>query len=342
MAKTPAPQTPTVTLSELFVLCYADPDRASAYFQAEPGEKPFSIRYTIKPELIHAASPAEIAQVNTQLAQGKVFWPITLAAANALGQANRQADYRKIVAADKNQPRWVAEGDSWFHFPLTEPDDIVEIMLKKRRAVYTIAGAGDEIRQMLNPAAYRSALRDTGAKVLIFSGGGNDMLGGDPDMLAKLLPAFKPGMKPEDALTSKYTAQVQTAIGHYRSLFADMKSRFPDVWLFCHGYDYALPRKGGRYIYPAMTQKGFPDAGFMWSVVKLMVDRFNQVLAAETAKAGARIRYVDLRNTVAKPNATYTEALALWHDEIHPTTASFSKLTAKLDKQIAAAITAGV
>lgn len=339
MAKTPAIQ--PLTLSQLMALCYSDPEKARAYFTAEPGEKPFSIHYAIKPELIHAATPPEIAEVNRQLAQGNVFWPVMLAAANALGQANRQADYRKIVAADKNQPRWVAEGDSWFHFPLTQPDDIVETMLKKKRAVYTIAGAGDEIRQMMSPAAYRSALRDTGAKVLLFSGGGNDMLGGSPDNLAKLLPAFKPGMKPEEALTSKYNAQMQTAINHYRSLFADMKTRFPDVWLFCHGYDYAVPRKGGKYIYPAMEKKGFPDAAFMWSVVKLMVDRFNSALANEAGKAGGRIRYVNLRNTVAKSSASYSEAKPFWHDEIHPTTASFVKLAAKFEKQIAAAITAG-
>ena len=339
MAKEPAVQ--PVTLSQLMVLCYSDPEKARSYFRAEPGEKPFSIHYAIKPELIYRATPAEIAQVNQQLAQGNVFWPVMLAAANAFGQANRQADYRKIIAADKDQPRWVAEGDSWFHFPLTQPDDIVETMLKKKRAVYTIAGAGDEIRQMLNPAAYRSALRDTGAKVLIFSGGGNDMLGGDPDKLAKLLPAFKPGMKPDQALTSKYEAQMQSAINHYRSLFADMNSRFPDVWLFCHGYDYAVPRKDGKYIYPAMKKKGFPDTGFMWSVVKLMVDRFNAALAHEAGKAGGRIRYVNLRNTVAKPSASYAEAITHWHDEIHPTTASFTRLTAKFGKQIAAAITAG-
>lgn len=336
MAKpaTKAPPPPKLTLHQLQVLCHTDPDAAARYFTVAPGEKPFTVRYRIRPELISDREPREIEKINEELVAGKVMWPLFLNAANATGRANRQADYHRLVEKDPSAPRWVAEGDSWFHYPVVEPDDMIEVMLERKRPVYTIAGAGDEISQMISPAAYRTALRATGGSVLLFSGGGNDMLGGDPDNLGKLLKPYKKGMKPSEVVSDKYALPLERAIGCYRSIFADMKTLFPDRWLFCHGYDYGVPRKGGGYVYPAMADKGFPDDGFMWSVVKVMVDRFNAALSDAAKKAGGRIRYVDLRNTVAAKSASYETALSAWHDEIHPKSAGFRKLADKLETAI--------
>lgn len=347
MAKAPE----RITLDELIRLVADNPKKAEAYFMVVEGDRPFAVNQVINPELVDFQTDVSITTLEDMRARGSFF----ISLGNEIGRRNRQADFRKLIGnLDKwlkgPPPRrtWVAEGDSWFHYPLFEPDDIVETLLlkaKKKTAIWTIAGAADELADMVAIPAYKDSVRGWKSEVLIFSGGGNDMLGGG-DELAKRIRDFKPGDLPADMPNAEFDAGIDTAIGHFRTMFEDMTRHHPGVHVFTHGYDYAVPKaEGGKWLYPVMRDKGYPNPEFMWKVVKEMVDRFNvrlKKLAAEH-RAGseggkAKTFYVDLRNTVVKKTASLSEASPHWHDEIHPNSKSFARVASKFAREIDAVL----
>lgn len=325
-----------ITFDQLLELVHHDPKKAQAYFIVSEGNQPFSVDQAINPALVDFGTEEPIETLDDLRARGSFFISI----GNALGRRNRKADYRRIVAGlnDGSAPgSWVAEGDSWFHYPLLQPDDIVETLLARKQPVWTIAGAADELADMVAVPAYKDAIRTVAASVLIFSGGGNDMLGGG--QLEKRLKTYRRGDLPGDMLNASFDAGIDAAIAHFNALFDDMKRHHPDVFVITHGYDYAVPMSGkGKWLYPVMQDKRFPNTDFMWDVVKLMVDRFNARLGAAArdhrSRTGGLSYHVDLRNTVVRKGTSLSKTLPLWHDEIHPGTKAFRRLTTKFARQI--------
>lgn len=87
----------------------------------------------------------------------------------------------------------LAEGDSWFQFPKIGPlkpvKDIVHHLNQRANfLVYPLAAGGDWLSNMLYTEEYIEALPRVAPDVLIFSGGGNDLVGGH--RLASMLYPF--------------------------------------------------------------------------------------------------------------------------------------------------------
>lgn len=313
------------------------PEEAEAYFIIVEGDKPFSVHYIPNPDLV--ILPDSMDSVDELLARGS----FAISLGNAFGRWKRQGDFRKLVnfdldkylASDPKNFTCAAEGDSWFHYPVVKPDDAVEILLARKIPVWTIAGAADELQPMVDIPAYKNAIRRAKAKILLFSGGGNDMVGnGD---LAKRLNAYKAGMQAKDMLNKNFQNGITAAIKLYRKLFETMASEHRDVWLICHGYDYAIPMKEkgkGKWLYPHLKDKGCPNEKFMWDVVKEMVNLFNNELA-DLATGFEKVKYVNLLNTIVPAGTAYKDALEAWHDEIHPKSAGYEKVATKLEGALA-------
>jgi len=71
----------------------------------------------------------------------------------------------------------LAEGDSWFNYPIILTDLIDRISMEKDMAVYSVASGGDWLLNMLTAREYIEELSVLHPDVFLISGGGNDLVG---------------------------------------------------------------------------------------------------------------------------------------------------------------------
>lgn len=71
----------------------------------------------------------------------------------------------------------LAEGDSWFNYPVILSDVIDWVSMEKNFAVYSLASGGDWLLNMLSQRVYVEELSILHPDVFLISGGGNDLVG---------------------------------------------------------------------------------------------------------------------------------------------------------------------
>lgn len=71
----------------------------------------------------------------------------------------------------------LAEGDSWFNYPVILTDIVDRIAMEKDFAVYSLASGGDWLLNMLTGRQYVEELSVLHPDVFLISGGGNDLVG---------------------------------------------------------------------------------------------------------------------------------------------------------------------
>ena len=233
-----------------------------------------------------------------------------LNSANWIARLRRQARYhQKIGSGTYRGPLIVSEGDSWFQYPFVLKDVIDCVM--DDFAVFSLGAAGDTLDNMVRRPEYLDALEDTGASILLLSGGGNDLVAGGN--LARHLRPFDPHLAPEGYLLASFDALLDHAIAQIDKIVRDAGRAFPFVQVICHGYDYALPANG-RWLGKPMKSIGIKDNALQKAIAAIMVDRLNTKLQALAATNG-RLAYIDCRNKVGESR---------WHDELHPDNAGYA------------------
>ncbi len=275
--------------------------------------------------------------------------------ANEVTRRRRQALFRKRLDAGERRPVLVAEGDSWFHFPIFLRDVVQQ--LGEDHLVWTIGAAGEQLAAMAGADAtigdrdYRLALREhaDSVKAMLLSGGGNDLVGVDPDgarVLSRLLKPYQPG-KPADWFcdTPECHRRLVLIEASLRRVFADTAARHPGLPVLIHGYDYALPCPFGRedarrpswarrdgFLGAAMVELGFREAGLRRSIVACLIDAMNAIhrrLAGGTNPGGvfAHVFHIDLRGSLAP---------AQWADELHPSDEGYAIVADRFRSQLRA------
>lgn len=249
---------------------------------------------------------------------------LALASLNAVSRWRRQTRYRAKIGSWTGL-RVVAEGDSWFQFPFLV-DDIIDHLFD-RYAIYCVSGAGDLITDMARQDELSAAVAAQKPNVVLLSGGGNDLLG--DGRLAQFLLPFNPGRPAADYIKPEFTAMLGQIVADYagilrRTLAAGVAR------IVCHTYDYAVPA-GGQWLGRPMLKLGIADPGLQRAIVRVCIDRFHAALSTLAAgpEFGGKVAVVDCRGAVG---------VGEWFDELHPSSAAFGKVAAK----VAAAIGAGI
>ena len=89
------------------------------------------------------------------------------------------------------------------------------------------------------------------ADTFLFSGGGNDVLGGDGG-IPRFLNLFDVDhAKPSDAayyIKPEFYQNLKLIVRNYESLIQRVHVRAPNVIMLGHGYDHAIPRISGPWI----------------------------------------------------------------------------------------------
>ncbi|WP_324754102.1 caspase family protein [Roseovarius sp. Pro17] len=270
-------------------------DLAPYFIEDVDASDPFAPAITLNPDRVVIPDTDDAATRSALLLNG----------ANWIERQSRQARFfRRLSKGDYKGPIIVEEGDSWFQFPILLRDTIDVLM--EEYAVFSLSAGGDTLANMAARAEYRKAIEQTGATILLLSGGGNDLVA-DGD-LSRHLRKFNPDLAARDYLLPSFDQLVATALGQFDRIYRDVAARYPKVRILCHGYDFAVPNKG-KWLGKPMIANGIKDARIQVDIAKIMMDRFNDAMAG-LARRHSHVTFLNLRGTVGG---------ARWHDELHPT-----------------------
>jgi hypothetical protein len=243
-------------------------------------------------------------------------------------------------------PVLIAEGDSWFHFPIFLRD--VVLQLSTDHLIWPLGAAGGTLDRMVFGHAdkqepdFLSALGEWGdvAQAFLFSGGGNDLLGEGPDGASPLMTFIRP-YEPDRAAewhldTPEFHRRLVFYEAAHRHLFVEIGTRRPNLPIIVHAYDYALPcpydfndRRSphwmarDRFFGAVFPQLKIVDRRLQTAILRCVIDAMNGVLrklAGGNVVGGAfgQVFHVDLRGSLGSNE---------WADELHPTSAGYAKLS---------------
>ncbi len=234
----------------------------------------------------------------------------------------------------------LADGDSWFDYPLTGDVPVPSDIIAQLRNVMTpapyildLAHYGDATTQILGVTKrdrLLAALQDpqNGAfDAILFSGGGNDLVG--DQFRFWLRDAAAAGDDPTAALNksamSDILGVVQTA---YEDLIALRNAVDRSMPIFVHAYDFAVPSGIGvcylgPWLFPSLRSRGWmqttsaADQAIGAGIVKLILTEFYNLLRAFS---------LDPTNNVVLVKTQGVLDPTEWANELHPTPAGFIKI----------------
>lgn len=263
---------------------------------------------------------------------------------NGLSRFRRQMRFHKRKLLGSKLPVLVAEGDSWFEFPLLVREIIDQ--LEDEYLIWSIGAAGDTARNMVYiHAEYPKALKDRSHDVrgFLFSAAGNDIIGEDAEtqepVLFNLLKNFNGNNADIEGHINKDLLEEKMRFlqGAYTSVIKKVRTElgFENLPIFIHGYDYAIPypcighdprdpihASKNEWLGKPLDQRNIKDPLLRHNIIKYMIDRLYTMM--EEVSGDSRQTGVWLVNCRgAMPDVTD------WIDEIHGTSDGFKKVAAR-------------
>lgn len=213
----------------------------------------------------------------------------------------------------------VIEGDSWANilWPISsvrgfDPNFVDIIDFESDTRVLNFGWPGDTLSNMLNEKEYRSTLRAAQRDFFIFSGAGNDVVGGGAiERLVQQRAAIDPSQPVQSWMATDLVADT------YRRIFKAYGTiaRECEVWaggktsMLVHGYDYVIPRPDGVWLGKPFQRRGYDlvaDEPIIREIIRFLIDGLYQTLE-DLAKQFSIFHVMNLRNTVNDR----------WTDELH-------------------------
>lgn len=239
--------------------------------------------------------------------------------------------------------RIVAEGDSWFDYPVGL--DVLDCLKRDHGyEIFKVAQAGDSLENMVYGTGYRDnfnrrtppiettlrAIEAYNPVAFLFSGGGNDIAGAE---LEAYLNHRNSGL---NLLREEYVEYIFSTVvkGAYRHLIERVGQVSPSLPIITHGYAVPIPdgrsvrivgiRFAGPWLRPAFTRKNIVEAGTAREVMRTLVTRFNDTLA-ELARENPNFHYIDVRQEVGDGD---------WANELHPKNGAFCRVADRFHQKI--------
>ncbi len=236
---------------------------------------------------------------------------------------------RDFEKSRSDHPAWpvvISEGDSWFSYSdvigrLDDPGDTALAKDQRQWCLLRLEKAGDEVMTILSGAQrskLRTYLKRWPLHALLFSGGGNDIIGPD---LPPLLRDFSPGAQVQDLVQfSRFERRLRQIQDCYRELLDMLSDAGQTARVLVCSYDYIVPsdqgakalgliKVAGPWVKPALEARQIPKT--LWpDVIRLLIDAFATAIdqvASEPRGVGRLVR-VETRNLIQGD----------WKDEIHP------------------------
>lgn len=282
---------------------------AGLYYNLVPDESGQPTQLQLKPEI---KLPED---------ERGVWGDVVLWAANTIETRQRRRLYNRLKKTDRL--RIVAEGDSWFQYPIRLLDTLDH--LYKLYAIRSFAEAGDTLGHYLKEKEYLNAIKDEQAQIFLVSGGGNDILGSQFQQFLRDTPA-EDDITPGRYLKGAFNDKLDDLEKWYRDMFTELHNRYPNLRILVHSYDYIIPvdtdlqPKKTSWLGKYMILKHMDPQAERESVIRFIVDEFNKRLQKVVAAFPGVVYYVNVRDIVARDS---------WYDEIHPTNDGFGLVADK-------------
>lgn len=256
---------------------------------------------------------------------------------------------RRALASPPPRGLVIAEGDSWFDYPLND----VLSMLEDEHGfdVEAVAHKGDTVEDM----AYAIGQFDDFVRLLekllrqgrvpdaiLLSGGGNDIAGDEFAILINHALSGLPAVN-ADVVRGVVDVRLRNAYTFLISGLTEIGNQYLDrpIPILLHGYDYAVPDgRGflggwaflpGPWLQPGLSQKGHHNLNANKATVRALIDAFNAMLHQVSAMPQfGHVTYVNLRGTLSQ-GAAYKDD---WANELHPTKGGFRAIAAKIAREI--------
>ena len=251
------------------------------------------------------------------------------------------AKSRGLFGSRKTVGVLIAEGDSWFDYPM---QDVLRLLEDHYLYdVESVAHMGDCVEDMAHSQGQFEEFARRLEKLLgdrkipraiLLSGGGNDIAGDEFAILlnhaASTLPPFN-----ESILSGVVDVRLKEAYVRILSGLTAIAKEYlgKPLPIVMHGYDYPLPdgrgfmggwwKLPGPWLKPGFARKGHLDLAINTKLVADLIDRFNTMLASVSSlPAFSHVHYLDLRGTL-KPDKKH------WANELHPSATGFDMVTKK-------------
>lgn len=262
---------------------------------------------------------------------------------NGLARFRRQLAFKTRLATGSKLPVLVAEGDSWFQFPVLI-NEVVD-NLSDSYLVWCVSAAGDTAQNMVfgpegsGKREYLQALREQKdrVKAFLFSGAGNDIIGEDANgvpVISKILKNHIPG---GSAAAHIDMARLGATLAFLKKAYdqvVDQVRNEPGLEklpIILHGYDYAIPgskddprrpqyAERDEWLGGPMAAKGITDSTLQREIIRILIDSLYDMLN-RVRKDHKNVHVVDVRGTLT--------SIGDWNDEIHGTSAGFKRVSAK-------------
>jgi len=238
----------------------------------------------------------------------------------------------------------IGDGDSWFDYPLPDPLHATDVL-------EALKDTGDPAPMILKLAHYSDAtttllgvnkrnrliaqLQDKAnghIDALLFSGGGNDVVG--DQFRFWLHDASAVGNDPARGVDNRRLADI---FGVVESAYLDLiriRDRFaPHAPIFVHAYDFAIPNGisachlAGPWLRPSLVDRGWPDLAPGTLIVRTILIQFRAMLQRLASDPANDMVLVETQGTLAPDD---------WANELHPTGAGFAKIAARFRAALAA------
>jgi hypothetical protein len=233
-------------------------------------------------------------------------------------------------AAAPSVTRVLADGDSWFDYPIIlgtkggvidHLEDLVDIdilnMAHHGDPVQTILGV--EKRQRLE-----KVLADPGFDILLFPGGGNDIAGDQFCLWLDPNTGHNDISKAVDL--TRFRGILDIVEDGYRDLIEIRDRIAPTCWIVTHAYDFPQPCDDGvcglgPWLKPSLDYRGWTEPSDQYAIAKTVLSRLNALLISleeEQKAAGKNFLHIRTQGTL-NPSTD-------WANEIHPNGDGFEKI----------------
>lgn len=253
------------------------------------------------------------------------------------------ASIRKLVGPAAAGGVIVAEGDSWFDYPLHDVLGLLEDDFDYE--VESVARMGDRIEGMAYDKGQFDGLARRLEKVIragrpiraiLLSGGGNDIAGEEFVLLLNHALSSLPALN-ESIVSGLIDQRLRASYIALIAGIAEVCRRYLEQVppIIIHGYDYPIPDgRGvlggfwllpGPWLRPGFLKKQHLGLKANTAVMREVIDRFNRMLHEVAAiREFPFVHHLDLRQTL--PRAPYED---YWANELHPTHEGFRRVTAR-------------
>jgi len=268
----------------------------------------------------------------SRIKRNKLFW-----------KKVKKAKFSKII---------LAEGDSWFEYPIFVKDIIDHLNSDKHGyAIYSQAYGGDWLSNILYEHEYIEELSLLKPDVFLISGGGNDLVGSY--RLAHFVRDRKNVKTDPITKSSTFDDKIRFANTcfnvefwgllkllelQYRLLFKSIEAsqdneKFKSLRIITQGYDYAIPSSkwgvgivrpitnilidNGRWLKTPLLLRGYQESEEQRSIVLGMIEHLNNMLIRVGQKC-TNVYHIDSRGSVDPETG--------WYNELHPNSKEFSDI----------------